>query len=182
MSNYIVKNFNKFFEDKDVKYNLPLNHVIKECDLIKVNIKKILNEDYNYLEDLMKDDDIIRKINDMSLTVSKITNSDNTNNLIEEKFKYSTLSLIDNSLAVRYLIIEYRDNLHGFYNSGDINKFFEKITSSIIEIGGKYVYRTENGGYNWTLQSNNHNEIFKEELNGSEIQKINDKYHIEITN
>jgi hypothetical protein len=174
------------FENLTPSFNLnleiDLDQLLTDLNLIEIDFKKYFDTHKSNLESLIQSLDFMQDLKNRKLKSSQLfdtrENADLLNQNIQFIFLYSLETEADLDVPVYLIIQTENDNIKMYYTEEDISDFYNKLSSRIITITDnvndqKWIYMTSNSGMNWSLQNTeNENDIFKQELYGEELQKL----------
>ncbi len=201
-----VRKFDKFREslqidtsvfDLDIKESLSIwqDSLLNSINAEKVNfIEELkLSTDTNLdLDYLSNNNEFINSLSSLGLKKAEVQNTDDFETLLNKSCKFMLIYKIESNELENpmYISIQFWNTSLSKWEKPDLykvrddmRKFYDKLTSKTIEItddNENYVYKTSNGGNNWTLQGNNSTEIFKGVLRQEELQEIVSDRNIKI--
>jgi len=178
-----MKTFSQFLFEKVINPETLLDtikaKIVQSGDIFDINTDK-----YTDLESLYNDDTFNEKLK------SKGFKKDN----LETSQEYETF--LKNSMSIKYfLVFKERQNelerpryifiqtkqggnwstIEMYKVKDDMKNFYDLLTNKTIEIklnNKNYIYKTTNGGKDWTLQNvENQDNTFKKVMRGEEINK-----------
>lgn len=136
------------------------------------------------LDLLTTNPEFIKSLSGFGLKKSSVTNSDDFETFLNKPCRFMLIHKIQSSELENpdYILFQsWNDGLSEWENvriykvSGDIKKFYDKLSSRVIEIddsGEKYIYSTTNGN-EWMLQNQEkENDIYQKYFRKEEFQKL----------
>ena len=200
-----IKNYKQFVES--VKFDLSIVNIdmneslsiwydalLDSIGAVEVDVFdefKLPKDDYIDKMDLEYLSDNIEFINSLSsigLKKAQVQNTDDLETFINKPCRFMFIYNVESNELENptfLLIQEWNDTLKKWEDSklyrvnGDIRKFYDKLSSKIIEIdddGKKYIYQTSNGNEYILQNVEEENDTFKKYLRKDDFEKlINDK-------
>jgi len=136
------------------------------------------------LDLLTTNPEFIKSLSGFGFKKSSVTNSDDFETFLNKPCRFMLIHKIQSSELENpdYILFQsWNDGLSEWENvriykvSGDIKKFYDKLSSRVIEIddnGEKYIYSTTNGN-EWMLQNQEkENDIYQKYFRKEEFQKL----------
>jgi len=139
------------------------------------------NLDLSYLT---KNIEFINSLSSLGLKKSQVQSSDDFATFLNKPCKYMFVFKTDSNELQNpeYLLLQtWNDTLEkwedvSLYKVNDIKKFYDKLTSKIIEIvdgDDSYIYQTSNGGIEWVLQNiEKANVIYQKVIRKDDFEKL----------
>ena len=135
--------------------------------------------------DLLSDNiEFINSLSSIALKKSQIQNTDDFQTFVNKPCKFmfiynSESNELENPVFILFQTwnetLKEWDDVKLFKINGDVKKFYDKLTSKVIEITDgdeNYIYQTSNGN-DWELQNlKNENDIYKRFFRKDELQKL----------
>lgn len=194
-----IKNYNFFInENKNINLKITIDELLLVLDE-EINIFDI----FKINKDQIKQNDDISELYENAEFNKKIINNDLKKGKLEDTSYDETL--LDDNISLKFfflnnkgemeleepefIILQYNKNgiksdIKGYKNVDKINKFYQKLTDSTIELSnGKdtYVYQTSNGGNNWEMKNvQMENDTMKGELDIDELNDLIKKLNLKI--
>jgi hypothetical protein len=200
-----IKNYKQFVES--VKFDLSIVNIdmneslsiwydalLDSIGAVEVDVFdefKLPKDDYIDKMDLEYLSDNIEFINSLSsigLKKAQVQNTDDLETFINKPCRFMFIYNVESNELENptFLLIQgWNDTLKKWEDSklyrvnGDIRKFYDKLSSKIIEIdddGKKYIYQTSNGNEYILQNVEEENDTFKKYLRKDDFEKlINDK-------
>jgi hypothetical protein len=151
-------------------------------DTLKIS-KSDFSDDLN-LDLLTTNPEFIRNLSKNGLKKSTITNSDDFETFLNKPCRFILIHKVEQSELENpdYILFQsWNDSLSKWESlrmykvTGDIKKFYDKLSSKVIEIedeGDNFIYSTTNGN-EWTLQNQEkENDIYQKYFRKDDFQKL----------
>ena len=148
---------------------------------------KLTKDFYNgrlSLDFLSDNIEFINSLSSIALKKSQIQNTDDFQTFVNKPCKFmfiynSESNELENPVFILFQTwnetLKEWDDVKLFKINGDVKKFYDKLTSKVIEITDgdeNYIYQTSNGN-DWELQNlKNENDIYKRFFRKDELQKL----------
>jgi len=171
------------------------DNLLDSVKAIEININDVLKDIKitDDLEILSSDPNFIEKLSFVGLKKSELQNTNDYDTFIKKKIYFVPIFDIDANelMNPKFLLIQtFNETLNKlnpiklFSINDDIKKFYDKLTSRVIEIfydEKNYIYKTGNSGNNWELQNiKEENDMFKKFINSEDLEKISKMKNIKI--
>lgn len=181
-----MKNYSQFLFEKVIINPTEILDSIRAKPVQSGDVFDINTDNYSDLETMYNDDRFNEKLKDNGYKKDKL----------ELSKEYQTFLV--NSLIIKYFLVfkETQTKLEkpkyifiqikeqgkwgeiGLYKVGDqMKNFYDLLTNKTIEITDKtsknFIYKTTNGGNDWTLQNvENQNDTYKKVMRSEEINQV----------
>lgn len=185
------------FENLTPSFNLDLeidlDQLLSDLKLIEIDFSTYFETHKSNLESLIKSIDFMQDLKKRKLKSSQLFDTRESADLLNQNiqfiFLYSLETEADLDVPVYLIVQRENGDIKMYYTEEDISDFYNKLSSRIITItdsvnSQKWIYMTSNSGMNWSLQNTeNENDIFKQELYGEELESIvtQNQYKVEVS-
>lgn len=181
-----MKTYSQFLFEKIIINPNEILDSIKAKPVQSGDVFDINTDNYSDLETLYNDDRFNEKLRDKGykkdkLELSKEYQTFLVNSLIIKYFLVFKESQTELEKP-KYIFIQIKEqgkwNEIGLYKVGDqMKNFYDLLTNKTIEItdktGKNFIYKTTNGGNDWTLQNvENQNDTYKKVMRSEEINQV----------
>ncbi len=201
-----IKKYNNFREsiqidtsmfDLNIKESLSIwqDSLLSSINAEKVDFHDALKLDRQLkldLDFLSESNSFINSLSSLGLKKSDVQNTDDYETLLNKSCKFMPIYTIESNelenpvyIAIQFWIdsLSRWDDASLYKVKEDMRKFYDKLTSKTIEIidgDNKYIYKTGNGGNDWTLQSGSESDEFLKNLRQEELQSLVSNKNIRI--
>jgi len=194
-----IKNYNLFInENNNINLKITIEDLLsildEEIDIFKIfNINKDQVKVNDDIDILYNNSEFNQQIDKKEFKKGKLEDTSYDETLLDDNIKLKFF-FINNKGTIeieepKFIILQYNKNgiksdIKGYENIDKINKFYQKLTDSTIELSnGKdtFIYQTSNGGNNWEMKNvQMENGDMKGELDIDEINNLIKKLNLKI--
>jgi len=195
-----IKNYNFFInENKNINLKITIDELLsildEEVDIFKLfNINKDQVKITDDIDVLYENAEFNKKIDKNDLKKGKLEDTSYDEVLLDDSVKLKFFFLNNKGTIEieepKFIILQYnksdgtKSEIKGYQNIDKINKFYQKLTDSTIELSnGKdtYIYQTSNGGNNWEMKNvQMENDDMKGELDVDQLNDMIKKLNLKI--
>jgi len=179
-----IKKYKKFMESLNSSVNIFIDSLLNSINAEEVDVKDTLKiNGKTDLEHLNNDEDFLNILSSSGMKKSELEESKNYETFLSSPCRFMFIYDIKASEldTPYYLLLQVYNNKIGKYDvtkcytvKEDITNFYDQLSSKVIEVtddNNKYIYDTNNPN-EWTLKSNNSNDIYKATLRKEELEGI----------